>query len=100
AEIEHGKMHRDRSEQHPEAVVGDPEMREVERQHHETDDGLGDDRQIPRRNVAGDGDDLSFAPRRPGAFAVAAHAAPLPKRTTLTVSNTIVRSKNTERCLM
>jgi hypothetical protein len=99
-EIEHGEVHGDRSEQHPEPVLRGAEVRQVEREHDQADDRLHEDRHVPGRDVPRDGDDLPLAAGGPGALAVSAHAAPFRKSTTLTVSKTMVRSKNTERCLM
>ena len=65
-----------------------------------TDDGLDEDGEIAGRYVARDGDDLPLPPGSPRALSVRAHAAPLRNSTTFTVSNTMVRSKNTDRCWM
>src|SRR6185436_17801960 len=99
-EIQDRELNRDRAEQDPETVCRGAEVIEIERKHYHPGDGLGEYREVASGDVPGDGDDLSFLSGSPAPLRLDVHAAPLPNSTTFTVSNTIVRSKNTERCLM
>ena len=94
AHVEHGEIRRDRRRQHPEAVGGLAEVRDVEGQHEQPHEHLDADREVPRRQV--DGDRARFRVGVDGAL----HCAPFAHKITFTVSTTIVRSNAIERCLM
>ena len=101
-QVEHGEMDGHAGRQHPQAVRLPSEMVQVEREHEQADAEVHEVRQIPRRDVPRDRRERPAVGRRPRrvAFDGQAHAAPFRNSTTFTVSNTIVRSKNTDRCLM
>ena len=102
AHVENREVGRHRRREHPQAVGGLAEMRHVEGQHHEADDHLDQDRDVPGGDIARDGQRL-FRRRRAEQrqlFGRWGHLAPFPERITFTVSITIVRSKTIDRCLM
>ncbi len=61
AEIEDREVHRDRGREHPQAVGRGSEMRDVERQHHQSRHDLDEEREITRRDVARYLDELGCA---------------------------------------
>ena len=90
-------MDRDARGQHPQTVGLGAQVVEIEGEGEKPDGQLSGDRQVARGDVAENRAERPILLRHPGRLA---HAAPLRKSTTLTVSNTIVRSKKTDRCLM
>src|SRR5262249_37793756 len=89
-EIEYTEEPGDRRRQGPEAVGGFSEVRDVERQHHQADEAVDEDRDVPRADVPCDERDGAIrrsphpgvestvhrvSPRRLG-DAVSAHATP------------------------
>ena len=101
AEVEHRKIRGDRRRQHPQAVGRRAQVRHVEWQHDEAEDGFDADRHVPRRHVTRNGQRLAFcvvrAQRNGNGVA---HCAPFLATMTLTVSRRIVRSNTSDRCLM
>ena len=101
-EVEDREIRRHRRGQHPQAVGRRAEVGHVERQQHQADQRVEDDRHVARRHVARHRRELAIvvAPHRVRRVRSARHLAPFPKRITLTVSSTMVRSKTIDRCLM
>ena len=85
------------------AVRRHPEMRQVERQHDEAENGVDEVREVAGRDVVRDDRHrAAVVSPQPGGASLRRrrrHWAPLPKRMTFTVSKTIVRSKTSDRCL-
>ena len=62
AEVEHREIRGERRRQHPQPVRRHAEVREVERQHDEAEDGVDEVREVARRDVVGH--DRRRCPRR------------------------------------
>jgi hypothetical protein len=87
------------SHERPQAVRRRSQVGDVERREEQADGAVHEDHGVARAHLARNQIEVVVVTAQRPRVERAAHLAPFPNRITFTVSNTIVRSKTTERCL-
>ena len=99
-QIEDREVHRDRRGQRPQPVRQRPQVGDVEGHHQDTDRRIHADGDVASGQVARHQLERPVPGTPDTRLVRSAHCAPFPERITFTVSNTMVRSKKIDMCLM